>query len=161
MSMDMTYFDEMEARIPQGSVRTRFAPSPTGYMHVGNLRTALYAWLLARKDGGSFILRIEDTDQDTRPPPSEIIHNQGHADRIRTSYRQPKTTPASHPRATTHRDRPPCRQLDTEGIKRVSGVWELKRPGLAGAISPGVVQALPGCASGTCWRNQVRYDDTP
>ena len=43
-------------------VRTRFAPSPTGYMHVGNLRTALYAWLLARKNGGSFILRIEDTD---------------------------------------------------------------------------------------------------
>ena len=39
MSMDMTYFDEMEARIPQGSVRTRFAPSPTGYMHVGTLKT--------------------------------------------------------------------------------------------------------------------------
>ena len=45
-------------------VRTRFAPSPTGYMHVGNLRTALYAYLLAKKDGGSFILRIEDTDQE-------------------------------------------------------------------------------------------------
>ncbi len=45
-------------------VRTRFAPSPTGYMHIGNLRTALYAWLLARKDGGDFILRIEDTDQE-------------------------------------------------------------------------------------------------
>ncbi len=45
-------------------VRTRFAPSPTGYMHVGNLRTALYAFLLARKHGGKFILRIEDTDQD-------------------------------------------------------------------------------------------------
>ncbi len=44
-------------------VRTRFAPSPTGYMHVGNLRTALYAYLLAKKDGGSFILRIEDTDR--------------------------------------------------------------------------------------------------
>lgn len=43
--------------------RTRFAPSPTGYMHVGNLRTALYAYLTARHDGGSFILRIEDTDQ--------------------------------------------------------------------------------------------------
>ena len=63
MSMDMTYFDEMEARIPQGSVRTRFAPSPTGYMHVGNLRTALYTWLIARSHGGTFILRIEDTDQ--------------------------------------------------------------------------------------------------
>ncbi len=45
-------------------VRTRFAPSPTGYMHVGNLRTALYAYLIAKKDGGSFILRIEDTDQE-------------------------------------------------------------------------------------------------
>ena len=44
-------------------VRTRFAPSPTGFMHVGNLRTALYAWLLARSSGGKFILRIEDTDQ--------------------------------------------------------------------------------------------------
>ena len=40
--MDMTWYDELEARIPKGSVRTRFAPSPTGYMHVGNLRTALY-----------------------------------------------------------------------------------------------------------------------
>ena len=45
------------------AVRTRFAPSPTGFMHVGNLRTALYAWLLARSEGGRFILRIEDTDQ--------------------------------------------------------------------------------------------------
>lgn len=45
-------------------VRTRFAPSPTGYMHVGNLRTALYAYLIAKKNGGSFILRIEDTDQE-------------------------------------------------------------------------------------------------
>ena len=52
MSMDMTYFDEMEARIPRGKVRTRFAPSPTGYMHVGNLRTALYTWLIARSHGG-------------------------------------------------------------------------------------------------------------
>ena len=44
-------------------IRTRFAPSPTGFMHVGNLRTALYAWLLARSGKGSFVLRIEDTDQ--------------------------------------------------------------------------------------------------
>lgn len=43
-------------------VRTRFAPSPTGYMHIGNLRTALYAYLYARKHKGKFILRIEDTD---------------------------------------------------------------------------------------------------
>lgn len=45
-------------------VRTRFAPSPTGYMHIGNLRTALYAYLIAKKNGGDFILRIEDTDQE-------------------------------------------------------------------------------------------------
>ena len=61
--MDMNWFDQMEERIPQGKVRTRFAPSPTGYMHVGNLRTALYTWLIARHSGGTFILRIEDTDQ--------------------------------------------------------------------------------------------------
>ncbi len=61
--MDMTWFDEMERRIPTGGVRTRFAPSPTGYMHVGNLRTALYTWLIARHNKGTFILRIEDTDQ--------------------------------------------------------------------------------------------------
>ena len=61
--MDMTWFEEMERRIPTGEVRTRFAPSPTGYMHVGNLRTALYTWLIARHSGGKFILRIEDTDQ--------------------------------------------------------------------------------------------------
>lgn len=46
-----------------GEVRTRFAPSPTGYMHIGNLRTALYAYLIAKGNGGKFILRIEDTDQ--------------------------------------------------------------------------------------------------
>lgn len=45
-------------------VRTRFAPSPTGYMHIGNLRTALYAYLIAKSKGGKFILRIEDTDQE-------------------------------------------------------------------------------------------------
>lgn len=45
-------------------VRTRFAPSPTGRMHVGNLRTALYAYLIAKHDGGDFMLRIEDTDQE-------------------------------------------------------------------------------------------------
>ena len=59
----MDFFEQMEARIPHGKVRTRFAPSPTGYMHVGNLRTALYTWLIARSHGGTFILRIEDTDQ--------------------------------------------------------------------------------------------------
>ncbi|MBC8559600.1 glutamate--tRNA ligase [Fumia xinanensis] len=46
------------------TVRTRFAPSPTGYMHIGNLRTALFTYLLAKKNNGKFILRIEDTDQE-------------------------------------------------------------------------------------------------
>lgn len=46
-----------------GPVRTRFAPSPTGYLHVGGARTALFNWLFARKHGGSFILRVEDTDE--------------------------------------------------------------------------------------------------
>ena len=45
-------------------IRTRFAPSPTGRMHVGNLRTALYAYLIAKHEGGDFILRVEDTDQE-------------------------------------------------------------------------------------------------
>src|SRR5436190_20267140 len=44
------------------SVRTRFAPSPTGYLHIGGVRTALFNWLFARQHGGQFILRIDDTD---------------------------------------------------------------------------------------------------
>ena len=60
---DEQFFADMEARIPKGEVRTRFAPSPTGYMHVGGMRTALYTWLIAKKAGGKFLLRIEDTDQ--------------------------------------------------------------------------------------------------
>ena len=60
----------------EGKVRTRFAPSPTGYMHVGNLRTALYTYLVAKKDGGTFILRIEDTDQQRKVEGAEdIIYN--------------------------------------------------------------------------------------
>lgn len=50
--------------VMNGLTRTRYAPSPTGYMHIGNLRTALYEYLIAKKEGGSFILRIEDTDQE-------------------------------------------------------------------------------------------------
>jgi glutamyl-tRNA synthetase len=57
------------------TVRTRFAPSPTGRMHVGNLRTALYAYLIAKHEGGSFMLRIEDTDQERFVPEAlEIIY---------------------------------------------------------------------------------------
>ena len=49
--------------MPMKPARTRFAPSPTGYLHVGGVRTALFAWLLARQSGGQFILRLEDTDK--------------------------------------------------------------------------------------------------
>ena len=57
-------------------VRTRYAPSPTGRMHVGNLRTALYEYLIARHDGGEFILRIKDTDQERFVEGAlEIIYN--------------------------------------------------------------------------------------
>ena len=57
-------------------VRTRFAPSPTGYMHLGNLRTALYTYLYARRMGGKFILRIEDTDQEREVPGAvDVIYN--------------------------------------------------------------------------------------
>src|SRR4249920_1671738 len=56
-------------------MRVRFAPSPTGHLHVGNARTALFNWLLARRHGGTFILRIEDTDTErsTRASETAII----------------------------------------------------------------------------------------
>ena len=63
---DMTEIQDApaaEGQTEKKQVVTRFAPSPTGYMHIGNLRTALYAYLIARSAGGKFILRIEDTDQ--------------------------------------------------------------------------------------------------
>src|SRR2546430_9590875 len=53
-------------------VRTRFAPSPTGYLHIGGARTALFNYLFARHHGGKFILRIEDTDRERSTP--EAIH---------------------------------------------------------------------------------------
>jgi glutamyl-tRNA synthetase len=52
------------------TVRTRFAPSPTGYLHIGGARTALFSWLYARRHGGTFILRIEDTDLERSTPES-------------------------------------------------------------------------------------------
>src|SRR3972149_5890763 len=55
-------------------VRVRFAPSPTGYLHVGGARTALFHWLFARRQGGVYILRIEDTDADrSRPELTEAV----------------------------------------------------------------------------------------
>ncbi len=57
-------------------IRTRFAPSPTGYMHIGNLRTALYEYLIAKNKGGTFVLRIEDTDQNRLVDGSvDVIYN--------------------------------------------------------------------------------------
>lgn len=66
-------------------VRTRFAPSPTGYMHIGNLRTALYAYLHARRHKGKFILRIEDTDQ------ARLVE-----DSVRVIYESLKVTGLEH-----------------------------------------------------------------
>ena len=61
------------------TVRTRFAPSPTGYLHLGGLRTALYTYLLARKAHGKFILRIEDTDQEREVPGAvDLIYKSMH-----------------------------------------------------------------------------------
>lgn len=63
-----TYSTGAQARkgknnLPDAPARTRFAPSPTGYLHLGSLRTALFNYLLAKRTGGQFLLRIEDTDQ--------------------------------------------------------------------------------------------------
>lgn len=56
----------------KNSVRTRFAPSPTGFLHVGGIRTALFAWLIARQSGGQFVLRLEDTDKKREVSGSDI-----------------------------------------------------------------------------------------
>ncbi len=62
--------------MPENIVRTRFAPSPTGFMHVGNLRTALYEYLIAKSLSGTFVLRIEDTDQERLVEGAvEVIYN--------------------------------------------------------------------------------------
>jgi len=53
--------------LPENPTRTRFAPSPTGFLHIGGLRTALFSYLLAKRTGGQFVLRIEDTDQVCSP----------------------------------------------------------------------------------------------
>ena len=59
----------------QNPARVRFAPSPTGFLHIGSARTALYDYLLARQTGGAFILRIEDTDQKRYQEKSESDFN--------------------------------------------------------------------------------------
>ncbi|KAK4174819.1 putative mitochondrial glutamyl-tRNA synthetase, partial [Triangularia setosa] len=62
---------ENRVQLPDTPCRTRFAPSPTGYLHLGSLRTALFNYLLARATGGQFVLRIEDTDQSRLVPDAE------------------------------------------------------------------------------------------
>ena len=62
MAIDKAWLDEMEARIPKGRVRTRFAPSPTGYMHIGGLYATLISQKIAKQSGGLIYLRLEDTD---------------------------------------------------------------------------------------------------
>jgi glutamyl-tRNA synthetase/nondiscriminating glutamyl-tRNA synthetase len=49
-------------------IRVRFAPSPTGYLHIGNVRTALFNYLFAKREGGKFVLRVEDTDKERSRP---------------------------------------------------------------------------------------------
>ncbi|KAI1317626.1 hypothetical protein F5Y16DRAFT_145255 [Xylariaceae sp. FL0255] len=64
-------FDISKWKVPKTPARTRFAPSPTGYLHLGSLRTALYNYLLAKASGGQFLLRVEDTDQKRLVPDAE------------------------------------------------------------------------------------------
>ena len=61
----------MNSNMTQSNVRVRFAPSPTGPLHIGGVRTALYNYLFAKQHGGSFILRVEDTDQTRFVPGAE------------------------------------------------------------------------------------------
>lgn len=53
------------------SVRVRFAPSPTGHVHIGNIRAAIFNWLFARHAGGRFLLRVEDTDRERSTPEAD------------------------------------------------------------------------------------------
>ncbi len=64
---DFDIFDMPIGRYPK-NVRTRFAPSPTGMLHIGGARTALYNYLYAKRHGGQFLLRIEDTDRERSTP---------------------------------------------------------------------------------------------
>jgi len=67
-------------KLPETPARTRFAPSPTGYLHIGGLRTALFSYLLAKRTGGQFLLRIEDTDQVSRSAHDMRGYSLGSAD---------------------------------------------------------------------------------
>ncbi|KAF2161024.1 hypothetical protein M409DRAFT_59545 [Zasmidium cellare ATCC 36951] len=70
-STDASQKSSRNGKLPNAPARTRFAPSPTGYMHIGGLRTALFSYLLAKRTNGQFLLRIEDTDQKRFVPDAE------------------------------------------------------------------------------------------
>ena len=68
-------------------VVTRFAPSPTGYLHIGGARTALFNWLFARHHGGKYLLRIEDTDRARSTEPARLLQSLEHAAYLRYLHR--------------------------------------------------------------------------
>ncbi len=78
------------------TVRTRFAPSPTGMLHIGGVRTALFCWLYARRHGGTFILRIEDTDRERSTPEAVQRDPRGHAVARPRPRRGPVLPDAAH-----------------------------------------------------------------
>ena len=84
-------------------IRTRFAPSPTGFIHLGNIRSALYPWAFARAMGGDFILRIEDTDleRSSQAMPSMITSTAAWLERSRSvsSMRRIKSPPVARANA--------------------------------------------------------------
>src|SRR3989442_300875 len=81
------------------SVRTRFAPSPTGALHIGSVRTALFSWLFAHHHGGAFVLRIEDTDRErsTEESTRAILESLRW---LGLTWDQPPSTPSSSCRRT-------------------------------------------------------------
>ena len=143
MALDKTFFEDLEARIPKGKVRTRFAPSPTGYMHVGNLRTALYTYLIARHAGGTFILRIEDTDQGRLVEgATDVIYRTTSAAPSPRIFRASAATPtASMPNSWSSAATPTTASAKRRKARRTAAnltartipaaVFPLKRPGRA------------------------------
>ncbi len=106
-----------------GGVRTRFAPSPTGELHIGSLRTALFNWLFARHSGGSFVLRIEDTDRERSRPEfeSSIIED------LHWLGLDPDEGPEHHPSPNEKNSKGPYRQSLRNDIYRTYAEELLER----------------------------------